>query len=75
MGDRTITSLSEGERDRWRRNTVGLVFQDFQLVEDLSVLENILLPARFDHCERRARCLSEPSCSRIGSAWIIAPGA
>ena len=47
-GDRTITSLSEGERDRWRRNTVGLVFQDFQLVGELGVLENILLPARFD---------------------------
>jgi putative ABC transport system ATP-binding protein len=57
-GDRTITSLSEGERDRWRRNTVGLVFQDFQLLEELGVLENILLPARFDHW-RTPRALIE----------------
>ena len=48
-GGLDVTALPEAERDRWRRDTVGLVFQDFQLLEELSVLENILLPARFDH--------------------------
>lgn len=48
-GETTITALSEGERDRWRRDSVGLVFQDFQLVAELGVLENILLPVHFDH--------------------------
>jgi putative ABC transport system ATP-binding protein len=48
-GDEAITSLSESERDRWRRDTTGLVFQDFQLIGELGVLENILLPLRFDH--------------------------
>jgi putative ABC transport system ATP-binding protein len=48
-GDEAITSLSEGDRDRWRRDTVGLIFQDFQLIGELGVLENILLPVRFDH--------------------------
>jgi putative ABC transport system ATP-binding protein len=44
-----LTSLSERVRDRWRLDTVGLVFQDFQLFGELSVLDNILLPTRFDH--------------------------
>ena len=44
-----LTRMSERERDCWRRDTVGLVFQDFQLVDELDVVGNILLPASFDH--------------------------
>ena len=47
-GGLDITALSEAARDRWRRDTVGLVFQDFQLLAELGVVDNILLPARFD---------------------------
>lgn len=48
-GDAVVTALPESGRDRWRRLSVGLVFQDFQLIGELGVLENILLPLRFDH--------------------------
>ena len=48
-GDLDLTALSQTTRDRWRRDTVGLVFQDFQLLPELDVIENILLPIRFDH--------------------------
>jgi putative ABC transport system ATP-binding protein len=47
-GDLELTGLGEAARDRWRRDTVGLVLQDFQLIAELGVLENILLPVRFD---------------------------
>lgn len=46
-GATRIDRLGEGARDRWRRETVGFVFQDFHLVDELSVLDNVLLPARF----------------------------
>lgn len=42
-----ITELSEGRRDRWRRREVGLVFQEFHLIEQLTPLANVLLPATF----------------------------
>ena len=42
-----ISSLSETARDRWRRDHVGLVFQDFHLIEELSPLDNVLVPAWF----------------------------
>jgi putative ABC transport system ATP-binding protein len=48
-GGLEVSSLGETARDRWRRDSVGLVLQDFQLFAELGVLENILLPVRFDH--------------------------
>jgi putative ABC transport system ATP-binding protein len=42
-------ALGEAARDAWRRTTLGLVFQEFHLIEGLSALENALLPWRFDH--------------------------
>lgn len=47
VGDTLVSSLGEGERDRWRRQTCGLIFQDFRLIEELSPLANVLLPAQF----------------------------
>jgi putative ABC transport system ATP-binding protein len=47
-GQAEVTALSEQVGDRWRRETVGLVFQQFHLFPGLSALENVLLPLRFD---------------------------
>jgi putative ABC transport system ATP-binding protein len=56
-----VTALTERVADRWRRETLGLVFQQFHLFAGLSALENVLLPLRFDHwsmpAEARARAL------------------
>ncbi len=61
--DRTeITALSEEELARWRGKNAGIVFQFFQLLPTLSVLENTLLP--MDLCniqpksERRSRAMN-----------------
>lgn len=40
-----ITGFSELDVDRYRRETVGIVFQFFHLMPTLSVLENVALPA------------------------------
>lgn len=45
------TSLSERERARVRGSTVGLVFQDFQLIPDLTAWENARLPQEHRHLE------------------------
>jgi putative ABC transport system ATP-binding protein len=42
-----ITRLPESARDRWRRQTVGLIFQDFHLFPGMSALQNVLVPASF----------------------------
>ena len=47
-GEVDVTALSERVVDLWRRETVGLVFQQFHLFPGMSALENVLLPLRFD---------------------------
>ena len=49
-----IASLSAGQRDRFRAEQIGLIFQQFNLLPYASVLDNILLPLRFAP-ERRRR--------------------
>lgn len=45
-----VGGLSEEERASIRNEKIGFVFQDFHLIESLSVAENIALPLRYsDH--------------------------
>ncbi|MGO4407447.1 ABC transporter ATP-binding protein [Bosea sp. RAF48] len=46
-GGTEVSGLPEAQRDRWRRQTLGFVFQDFHLVPELDVAGNIALPASF----------------------------
>jgi ABC-type lipoprotein export system ATPase subunit len=46
-GDKQISGLRAGADALWRRLTLGFIFQDFHLLSELSVLDNILLPAWF----------------------------
>jgi putative ABC transport system ATP-binding protein len=51
----TVSGLAEGAADRWRRETLGLVFQRFHLFSGMSAVENVLLPLRFDRWTIAAR--------------------
>ena len=44
IGDTDITTLSEQDRTIFRRKHIGFVFQFFNLIPTLTVLENVLLP-------------------------------
>ncbi len=41
-----IDSLSETASARFRRGQVGMIFQFFNLLDDLTVIDNVLLPAQ-----------------------------
>ena len=43
--DREVTSLPERFLTEIRRRTFGFVFQQFNLVRGITVLENVMLPA------------------------------
>lgn len=56
-----LTSLTENQASRWRGANVGLVFQFFQLLPTLSIVDNVLLPMDFadlvDKADRRTRAM------------------
>ncbi len=49
IGNQRIYEMSESERALWRGRNMGVVFQFFQLLPTLSLLENTMLP--MDYCD------------------------
>ncbi|HVC80230.1 MAG TPA: ABC transporter ATP-binding protein [Chloroflexota bacterium] len=48
-----ITRLSEAVLARYRRQKIGLIFQFFNLLNNLTVLDNVLIPAQLAGTSRR----------------------
>ncbi len=46
IDDTNIDEMSEDEMARFRLMNVGFVFQDYNLIADLTILENVALPLR-----------------------------
>jgi putative ABC transport system ATP-binding protein len=45
--DALLTAWGEGELTAYRRDSVGFIFQQFQLIPHLTALENVCLPLRY----------------------------
>ncbi len=62
VGDTAVHTLSEEQMAVWRGRNVGVVFQFFQLLPMLTVIENVMLPMDFCHTypvrERRRRAMA-----------------
>jgi putative ABC transport system ATP-binding protein len=62
FGGIRVDKLSESELASWRGKNVGVVFQFFQLLPTLTILENVMLPMDFCNTypkkERRDRALA-----------------
>lgn len=72
-GERDLGTLSRSARDTLRVDHIGFIFQQFNLVPYLGVLENVLLPCRFSR-RRRARAGDpEREARRLLDALHIGP--
>ena len=62
VNDTAVHQLNENKMARWRGKNLGIVFQFFQLLPTISVIENIMLPMDFCRTypmrEREKRALS-----------------
>ncbi len=69
IGDVCVTALSARERTLFRRDQLGFVFQFFNLIPTLTVLENVLLPAELAGLAAgRTRATALDLLERVGLA-------
>jgi putative ABC transport system ATP-binding protein len=58
---RPVHAMSENELAKWRGQEVGIIFQFFQMLPSLSLLQNVVLPMefakKFSRTERRERAM------------------
>lgn len=59
LGER-LDRLGSAARDRFRADHIGYIFQLFNLIPYLGIIDNVTLPARFSH-RRRKRALARSS--------------
>jgi ABC-type lipoprotein export system ATPase subunit len=63
VGETELLRLSEGKLAVWRGRAMGIVFQFFQLLPTLTVLENTLLP--MDYCNMYPQAEREPRAREL----------
>jgi len=67
LGEREVARLAPGERSRIRNREIGFIFQNFNLIGDLTVAENVELPLTYRGLsagERRRR--TAEALERVG---------
>lgn len=72
LGGRSVVALNEREVSAFRRDNLGFVFQDFNLLDTFSVRDNIFLPLvlagkGYNEMDQRLR----PLAKRLGIADIL----
>lgn len=59
-----VSALPESARDRLRAQSIGTIFQSFNLLQGLTALENVLIGMHFGHGARRAA--AQEALVRVG---------
>ena len=78
VGGTKIDEMNEGQLAQWRGQNLGLVFQFFQLLPALSLVDNVILPMdfanKFERKERRERALGLLDTVGLADQALKLPG-
>ena len=72
--DQPISRLSGGHRDQFRADHLGFVFQLFNLLGFLNVVDNVLLPCRFSKLRTQRALTQGASLTQAASQLLAALG-
>ena len=70
VGDTCVNMLSGARRDAFRGNSIGFIFQQFNLVPYLSIMDNVLIPCRLSSV-RRARATEKDGSPEKAAASLL----
>jgi ABC-type lipoprotein export system ATPase subunit len=73
MDDRSLYVMSRRERAKFRAENIGFIFQTFQLIPYLNVIENILLPAMMKLQAERGYAMALLSRFRLDESFTSLP--
>ena len=62
--------MTEAEQNAYRRDQIGFIFQSFNLISNLTAVENVLIPFRMRRVPKAARRAATSCWPR--SAWRTA---
>ena len=69
-----FTAMKSAARDRVRADHVGFIFQQFNLVPYLSVIENVCLPCRYSQRRQRRAAEADGSAEKAAARLLSALG-
>jgi putative ABC transport system ATP-binding protein len=70
INDVDVTRLSMLRRDRFRADNIGFVFQSFNLLPYLSLLDNVVLPCRFSTL-RKQKAVERDGCVKRSAQRLL----
>lgn len=65
-----VSSFCERQRSRFRNEKIGIVMQSFALVDEYSVLENVMLPLYFRRGEKNKRQSAAAALAQTGISHL-----
>nr|WP_276414117.1 ABC transporter ATP-binding protein [Halomicroarcula sp. XH51] len=66
LRNQDVATLSDSERNRERKQTIGFVFQSYYLIPTLTALENVEMPRMLDRTPRKTRDRAIELLERVG---------
>ena len=66
LADRDVSKISENKRANIRNSEIGIVLQDFALIEEYSAIENVMIPLYFSKNKAKKKERAKEALKKMG---------
>ena len=66
LADRDVSKISENKRANIRNSEIGIVLQDFALIEEYSAIENVMIPLYFSKNKAKKKERAREALRKMG---------
>ena len=66
LADRDVSKISENKRANIRNSEIGIVLQDFALIEEYSAIENVMIPLYFSKNKDKKKKRAKEALRKMG---------